>query len=95
MGIAMLARPTWIRAGFYALRAGDTTVIRYDDRYSESVKTLEAAIPGAQLVPVEGLGRTFEVTVGNGWTGAQKVTVSAKPSSSSNQPRTAADDICG
>ena len=74
---------------------GDTTVIRYDDRYDESAKTLAASIPGATLVAVKGLGRTFEVTVGGTWAGAQKVTVSAKPSSSSNAPRTAADDICG
>lgn len=74
---------------------GATTVIRYDDRYTESVKTVAAAIPGAQLVAVEGLGRTFEITVGSSWAGAQKVTVSAKPTSSSAQPRTAADDICG
>jgi hypothetical protein len=74
---------------------GATTVIRYDDRFTESVKTVAASIPGAQLVAVKGLGRTFEVTVGSSWAGAQKVTVSAKPSSSSTQPRTAADDICG
>jgi LCP family protein required for cell wall assembly len=73
---------------------GETTVVRYDDRYSESVKTLAAAIPGATLVPVKGLGRTFEVTVGSSWSGAQKVTVVAKPSSTADAPRTAADDLC-
>ena len=72
-----------------------TTVVRYDDRYAESAKTVAAAIPGAQLVAVPGLGRTFEVTVGASWSGAQKVSVSAKSGTAAAQPRTAADDICG
>ena len=75
-------------------QTGEATVIRYDDRYTESVKTLAAAVPGAQLVAVKGLGRTFEVTVGSTWAGAQKVTVSSG-SSATTAPRTAADDICG
>ena len=74
---------------------GATTVIRYDEEYSESVKTVAAALPGAQLVAVKGFGRTFEVTVGTGYTTAKKVTVvSPSPSSSASKPRTAADDIC-
>lgn len=78
---------------------GEKTVIRYDDRYSESVKTVAAALPGAELVAVAGFGRTFEITVGTGYTQAQKVkVVAASPSTSSSsspKPRTAADDICG
>jgi hypothetical protein len=46
-------------------------------------------------VAVKGFGRTFEVTVGTGYTTAKKVTVvSPSPSSSASKPRTAADDIC-
>jgi LCP family protein required for cell wall assembly len=80
-------------------KVGEKTVVRYDDRYTESVKTVAAALPGAELVAVKGLGSTFEITVGTGYTGAQKVkVVAASPSASSSskpQPRTAADDICG
>jgi hypothetical protein len=76
---------------------GATTVIRYDEKYSESVKTVAAALPGAQLEAVAGLGRTFQVVVGTGYQKAQKVAVSAAPkptTSSSTKPRTAADDVC-
>ncbi len=76
---------------------GETTVIRYDDRYSESAKTVAAALPGATMVPVKGFGKTFEITVGSGYTGVQKVkVVAASPSASATgaKPRTAADDIC-
>jgi LCP family protein required for cell wall assembly len=80
-------------------KVGEKTVVRYDAEYSESVKTVAAALPGAELVAVKGFGRTFEITVGTGYTGAQKVkVVAASPSASSSsspKPRTAADDICG
>jgi hypothetical protein len=45
------------------------TVIRYDSTYTESVKTMAAALPGAVLEPVDGFGRVFEITVGSGYTG--------------------------
>jgi LCP family protein required for cell wall assembly len=76
---------------------GATTVIRYDEKFSESAKTVAAALPGATLVPVAGFGRTFEVTVGSSYAGVQKVkVVAASPSASSSaaKPRTAADNIC-
>ncbi len=74
---------------------GADTVIRYDERWSESVKTVAAALPGAKLVAVKGFGPTFEVTVGTGYTGAQKVkVVAASPSATADKPRTAADDLC-
>jgi LCP family protein required for cell wall assembly len=77
--------------------AATQTLVRYDTRYTESVKTLQAALPGARVQPVEGLGRTLEVIVGSSYDGVRKVTV-AKPSPSSSGPpapaRTAADDVC-
>ena len=74
---------------------GATTVIRYDADWSESVQTLAASMPGAKLVAVKGFGPTFEVTIGTGYTTAQKVkVVSASPSASADKPRTAADDLC-
>ncbi len=81
---------------------GANTVIRYDPRFSESIKTVQAALPGATAVAVPGFGRTFEVTVGSGFNGVSPVhvAVSAKASTTSSGPapvhtRTAADDLCG
>ena len=75
------------------------TVIRYDPRWSRSVKTLQAALPGATLQQVAGLGGTFEVVVGSSWSGVTPVTVtqqSASPSSTAPAlvTRTAADATC-
>ncbi|MEZ0093462.1 LCP family protein [Streptacidiphilus sp. EB129] len=49
------------------------TVIRYDPRWDESVKTLAAALPGAQLQAVPGLGRTLQVVLGKDYTGVRRV----------------------
>ncbi len=74
---------------------GETTVIRYDSAWSESVKTIAASLPGAKLVAVKGFGPTFEISVGSAYTTAQKVkVVSASPSATADKPRTAADDLC-
>ncbi|WP_263105112.1 LCP family protein [Kitasatospora sp. DSM 101779] len=40
------------------------TAVRYDPRWDESARTLAAALPGAELVPVPGLGATLQVVVG-------------------------------
>ncbi len=80
---------------------GVNTVIKYDPRFSESIKTVAAALPGATTVPVTGFGRTFEITVGTGFQGISPVHVTAstpKNPSSASLPvhtRTAADDLCG
>lgn len=74
------------------------TVVRYDARYTESVKTLAASLPGAQLVKVTGLGRTQEIVVGSSYDGVRAVRVKAQPatgSTASGGGRTAADDPCG
>jgi len=80
---------------------GANTVIKYDPRFSESIKTVQAALPGATAVAVPGFGRTFEVTVGSGFNGVSPVHVvaPANTSSTSSAPiavhtRTAADDLC-
>ena len=52
------------------------TVIRYDPRWDESVKTVAAALPGAQLVQVPGLGPVMQVVAGGDYTSAIPVTVS-------------------
>jgi LytR_cpsA_psr family/LytR cell envelope-related transcriptional attenuator len=73
------------------------TVIRYDARYTETVKTLAATFPGARLQRVVGLGRTQQVVVGSRYDGARAVR--AKPQAGSGatraaDERTAADNPC-
>lgn len=54
------------------------TVITYDPRWDQSLKTLKAAFPGATFQPVDGQGGTFVVTVGTDYAAPQPVHV-AKP----------------
>jgi LCP family protein required for cell wall assembly len=72
------------------------TMIRYDTRYTESVRTLTAAVPGARLVPVAGLGRTLQVVTGTSYDGTRAVHVSAAttPASGDAEGRTADADPC-
>ena len=49
----------WSRTGL------ERTTVRFDTRYTESIKTVAAALPGARLVAVAGLGRTMQVVVGH------------------------------
>ncbi len=50
-------------------RPAARTVIRYDPRWDESVKTLAAALPDAELVRVPNLGATFQVVAGSDYRG--------------------------
>ena len=45
------------------------TAVRYDPRWDESARTLAAALPGAELVRVPGLGATLQVVVGSDYHG--------------------------
>jgi LCP family protein required for cell wall assembly len=58
-------------------RAVGRTMLRYDPRYSDSIKTLAAAVPGARLVPVAGLGHTLQVVIGSAYDGTHAVQVTA------------------
>ena len=69
------------------------TTIEYDPGYDVSLKTLEAALPGAKVVAVPGLGATFRVTVGSDYAGLR--TVAVKDPTASDTPRRASDDVCG
>ena len=69
------------------------TTIRFDTRYTESIKTVAAALPGSRLVAVAGLGRTMEVVVGTSYDGAKAVRVTA-PTSGQTDVRTAGDHVC-
>lgn len=51
------------------------TTLRYDTRYTESIRTLAAAVPGARRVAVAGLGRTLQVVVGTSYAGTRTVHV--------------------
>ncbi|MCU1588289.1 MAG: cell envelope-related transcriptional attenuator [Frankiales bacterium] len=55
------------------------TVIHFGPSKSDSARTLQAAIPGSVLAPDGNLGNTLELVVGSTYTGAQKVTVTKKP----------------
>lgn len=54
-----------------------TTKIFYGPTKSDSARTLQAAIPGSVLQPDSSLVRTLDLVVGSGYTGAQKVTITA------------------
>jgi LCP family protein required for cell wall assembly len=68
------------------------TTIEYDPGYDVSLKTLEAALPGAKTVEAPGLGATFRITIGSDYPGL--TTVSVKDPTESGKPRTAGDDVC-
>ncbi len=75
IGFAIAAAPA------NAATTGATaTVIAYDPAYSESVKTLAAALPGAQLKAVPDQGATFQVILGSDYSGAVTPVVTPKPS---------------
>ncbi|GAB3962164.1 LCP family protein [Actinoallomurus acanthiterrae] len=78
----------------------ETTVIQYAPGREDSAKTLKAAIPGARLKEVAGLGSRLQVVVGSSWSGAKKVTVDAPakaPAGDSQQQvnaKTATQNLC-
>jgi hypothetical protein len=77
----------------------DTTVIQYGSGREDSAKTLKAAIPGATMKQVPGLGSRLQVIVGSSWSGAEQVKVSAPvnpPAGSTGQisARTATQNLC-
>jgi LCP family protein required for cell wall assembly len=56
------------------------TILRYDARYSDSIRTLAAAVPGARLVAVPGLGHILQVVIGSQYEGTRTVQVAASAS---------------
>ncbi|WP_052682289.1 LCP family protein, partial [Saccharothrix sp. ST-888] len=74
LGFATTGTPSNADGGGTATR----TLIRYDPRWDESVRTIAAALPGAQLVRAPGLGATLLVIAGSDYLG-----VTALPSSAS------------
>jgi LCP family protein required for cell wall assembly len=56
------------------------TTISYGPTKADSARTLQAAIPGSVLQADPSLGRTLQLVVGTGYTGAHAVTVTGTPS---------------
>lgn len=73
LGFATTGTPSNAGAG-----TATRTVIRYDPRWDDSVRTLAAALPAAEPVQVPGLGATMQVIAGSDYLG-----VTALPSSTS------------
>ncbi|MFD7442436.1 LCP family protein [Streptomyces sp. NPDC059909] len=55
------------------------TVISYDPRWDRSAKSLAAALPGAELRPVKGLGATLHVRTGTDFTKVTPVRAETPP----------------
>ena len=76
-----------------------TTQILYDPRYDVSVKTLEAAFPGAVVTAVNGQGKVFQVIVGTAYATPKAVTVSSATGTPTTNPggvvtTSAAQTVC-
>ncbi|WP_405582322.1 LCP family protein [Streptomyces sp. NBC_01190] len=53
------------------------TVIRYDPRWDRSVRSVAAALPGAELVPAAGQGPVMDITLGADYTKVIPVKITA------------------
>ncbi|MFD9567781.1 LCP family protein [Streptomyces sp. NPDC059994] len=53
------------------------TLVEYDPRWDRSAKSLAAALPGAELRPVKGLGPTLKVTAGTDFKAVTRVRAEA------------------
>jgi LCP family protein required for cell wall assembly len=106
-GLAAKASAALSAVGFSVATPGNNTAtnltqteIHYDPVYSVSVKTVEAALPGAKLVPIKGSGKTIVIVVGTDYKTVTKPVISKPTVSTSTSPsaditaRTAADNPC-
>jgi LCP family protein required for cell wall assembly len=75
-----------------------TTVIQYGPGREDSARTLRAAIPGAMIKRMTGLGSLIQVVVGSSWSDVKQVKVApATAGTSTNQQikaRTATQNLC-
>ncbi|MFJ6214589.1 LytR C-terminal domain-containing protein [Streptomyces sp. NPDC092296] len=55
------------------------TVVRYDPRWDESVRTVAAALPGALLIPAPGLGPVMQVVAGADYTAPEPLPAAPPP----------------
>ncbi|OIQ70282.1 hypothetical protein GALL_481070 [mine drainage metagenome] len=83
-----------------ALSAVTKTTITYDPVYTDSLRTLRAALPGSLLVAKKGEGKTFIVTLGADYKAVATFAIPTKtpaPSTSASSPfvvQSGADAIC-
>ncbi|MET9617823.1 LCP family protein [Kitasatospora indigofera] len=70
--------------------ASARTVVRHDPRWDESARTLAAALPGAELVAVPGLGGTLQVVAGSDYQGPAAPPPAATPAAATPSPPAAA-----
>ncbi|MEU5883191.1 LCP family protein [Spirillospora sp. NPDC047279] len=104
-GLARRAGSDLEAAGFNATivqgvarRGLASTVIQYGPGRRDSARTLAAAIPGAKIKQVDGLGSRVQVLVGQNWRGAEKVKVkkpvTTKPGTPALETGTATSKLC-
>jgi LCP family protein required for cell wall assembly len=79
--------------GNNATTAVTQTEIHYDPTYDKSVKTVQAALPGAKLVPAKGRGKTMLIILGSDYKGVTKPVITAAPSTSTSASTSASQDI--
>ncbi|MFB7618417.1 LCP family protein [Kitasatospora sp. NPDC056181] len=80
-GFATTGAPSNAPAG----TASGRTAVRYDPRWAESARTLAAALPGAELATVQGLGPVLQVFVGTDYPAAAGPSAGA-PGASAGAP---------
>jgi hypothetical protein len=106
-GLGAKAMADLSKVGFVSMGPATTalisvtkTTITYDPAYSESLRTLHAALPGSLLVSKKGLGKTFVVTVGADYKGVATFlipTKTSKPTPTAKSPfvvQSGTDAIC-
>jgi LCP family protein required for cell wall assembly len=97
---AQLTKLGYVMAGpaGNAVQHGVTqTLITYDPRYNESIKTLQAAFPDAAVKAVKGQGKVFQVIVGTAYQAPKPVSATVKtPGTASGGVTTtsAAQTVC-
>ncbi|HTY71973.1 MAG TPA: LCP family protein [Actinomycetes bacterium] len=106
-GLARSASNALAAVGFAMATPGNNsatnvtqTEIHYDPRYSQAVRTVEAALPGAKLVADSGRGASVLVVLGSDYKGVTRPVLSRATAPTSATPaqtiktRTAADNVC-
>ncbi len=69
------------------------TYIVYDPAWNQSIKTIEAALPYALVVPKVGNGRVFKIYVGADYSGVRKVTLTTSSASNPTLSSTTANTV--
>ncbi|WP_351227779.1 LCP family protein [Streptomyces sp. NPDC002133] len=69
------------------------TLVTYDPRWNRSAQSLAAALPGAELRPVKGLGPTLHVTAGTDFTKVTPVRAETQPKGRGRFETMAGDEV--